>query len=103
MAAIKATGNTEAAFRSGTPYHDASPVTPVTADSLMGTCWRCSWAARRGEDGKPVWHLKAVHAACPEHKELSHGHQVYGPRLASGNGGQRPGRPVHPRASPPRR
>ena len=69
----------------GVAYHDVSPRIPVTAYTLAGTCWRCSWAVRATDSG-PEWHLKAVHAACPEHRELSRASQ-YQPQLARSNGG----------------
>lgn len=53
----------------GVAYHDVSPRIPVTAVSLMDTCWRCTWAVFRVTGGWQ-WTLKACHAQCPEHREL---------------------------------
>jgi hypothetical protein len=69
MRAAATTGTVSAAHGSTTAYHDASPRIPVTAITLMETCWRCSWVASHVTGGWQ-WSLKAVSAACPEHREL---------------------------------
>lgn len=53
----------------GITYTDCSPRIPVTAITLMDTCWQCSWVVFR-ETGEYRWSLKAVHGRCPDHKDL---------------------------------
>jgi hypothetical protein len=56
--------------RSGTPWTDTGPRTPVTVTSLADTCWHCVWVTYRREDGAWAWYLKSVHGSCTEHYEL---------------------------------
>ncbi len=72
MAALKTqqAGTVAPAFRSGgVPPVDCGPRIPVTAATLMETCWRCVWVAFPSADGWH-WSLKCVHGTCPEHREL---------------------------------